>query len=129
MKPYLKQATADTPSVIFDAEKNIFELSQMSLPEDAVDFYAPILTWLEAYMVQPNPQTVFNMKLEYFNTASSKQLIQILLLLQELNKKSEVKVVWYYNELDDDMLALGQEYSQIINVPFEIVPVKTNEKI
>ena len=81
MKPYIKTATADTPSVILDAERGIFEISQMSLPEDAVDFYSPMLAWLREYAQNPNPETVFNMKLEYFNTASSKQLIQILLIL------------------------------------------------
>ena len=120
----MKDATADTPGVVFDAEKNIFELTQMSLPEDAVDFYSPLLVWFEEYSTKPNPQTVFSMKLEYFNTASSKQLIQILLLLQELNKKSQVKVKWYYKEIDEDMMALGEEYSQIINVPFELICVK-----
>ena len=92
MKPYIKTATADTPSVILDADRGIFEISQMSLPEDAVDFYTPILAWLKDYAKDPNPETVFNMKLEYFNTASSKQLIQILLLLQDMKDKSNVLV-------------------------------------
>ena len=54
MKPYIKTATADTPSVILDAERGIFEISQMSLPEDAVDFYSPILAWLREYAQNRN---------------------------------------------------------------------------
>lgn len=123
MKPYIKTATADTPSVILDAEKGIFEISQMSLPEDAVDFYSPILAWLREYAQSPNPETVFNMKLEYFNTASSKQLIQILLILQEMKDRSNVLVKWFYKEIDEDMLALGEEYKQIMQIPFELTLV------
>ena len=123
MKPYIKTATADTPSVILDAEKGIFEISQMSLPEDAVDFYSPILAWLREYAQNPNPETVFNMKLEYFNTASSKQLIQILLILQEMKDRSNVLVKWFYKEIDEDMLALGEEYKQIMQIPFELTLV------
>ena len=123
MKPYIKIATADTPSVILDADRGIFEISQMSLPEDAVDFYAPILSWLREYAQDPNPDTVFNMKLEYFNTASSKQLIQVLLILQEMEKRSNVLVKWFYKEIDEDMLSLGEEYKQIMKVPFELIVV------
>lgn len=123
MKPYIKTATADTPSVILDAERGIFEISQMSLPEDAVDFYSPILAWLREYALNPNPETVFNMKLEYFNTASSKQLIQILLILQEMKDRSNVLVKWFYKEIDEDMLALGEEYKQIMQIPFELTLV------
>ena len=123
MKPYIKTATADTPSVILDADRGIFEISQMSLPEDAVDLYAPILSWLREYAQDPNPDTVFNMKLEYFNTASSKQLIQVLLILQEMEKRSNVLVKWFYKEIDEDMLSLGEEYKQIMKVPFELIVV------
>ena len=105
------------------AESGVFEISQMSLPEDAVDFYAPIINWLMEYSENPQKETVFNMKLEYFNTASSKQLIQILLLLGNLKGKTDIKVNWYYKEIDEDMQALGEEYSQIINLPFNLIPV------
>ena len=81
MEPLIKEATVDTPKVVMDAEKGIFLLAQMSLPEDAVDFYTPVIQWITEYAKNPNPETVFEMKLDYFNTASSKQLIQILLFL------------------------------------------------
>ncbi|MBQ5453523.1 MAG: DUF1987 domain-containing protein [Bacteroidales bacterium] len=123
MEPFIKEPTIDTPRVVLDAESGVFEISQMSLPEDAVDFYAPIINWLMEYSENPQKETVFNMKLEYFNTASSKQLIQILLLLGNLKGKTDIKVNWYYKEIDEDMQALGEEYSQIINLPFNLIPV------
>ncbi|MBR4266731.1 MAG: DUF1987 domain-containing protein [Bacteroidales bacterium] len=123
MEPFVKEPTVDTPKVVLDADKGIFELAQMSLPEDAVDFYAPIIQWFTEYAENPNPKTVFDMKLEYFNTASSKQIIQILLLLQNFKDKSDITVNWYYKEIDEDMQAIGDEYSQIINLPFNLIPV------
>jgi hypothetical protein len=123
MEPFIKEPTIDTPRVVLDAESGVFEISQMSLPEDAVDFYAPIINWLMEYSENPQKETVFNMKLEYFNTASSKQLIQILLLLGNLKGKTDIKVNWYYKEIDEDMQALGEEYSQIINLPFNLISV------
>ena len=123
MEPFIKEPTIDTPRVVLDADSGVFEISQMSLPEDAVDFYAPIINWLMEYSENPQKETVFNMKLEYFNTASSKQLIQILLLLGNLKGKTDIKVNWYYKEIDEDMQALGEEYSQIINLPFNLISV------
>ncbi len=128
MELFVKEPTVDTPKVILDADKGIFELAQMSLPEDAVDFYSPIIQWFTEYSKSPNEKTVFDMKLEYFNTASSKQIIQILLLLQGFKDKSDIVINWYYKEIDEDMQAIGEEYSQIINLPFNLIPIAKKAK-
>lgn len=121
MKALLIQATADTPKVHLDKSSNTFEISGLSLPEDAIEFYKPIMGWLEDYSADPNAETHFNLKLEYFNTASSKQIIQLLLFLEKLNAKSGVKIFWHYKDIDEDMHDLGEEYSEIIKVDFELV--------
>ncbi len=121
MKPLIIEATADTPKIHFDPDKKIFEIAGLSLPEDALEFYKPVLEWLEKYAENPLPETVFDFKLEYFNTASSKQLIQILMFLEKLNQKSKVKIRWHYKDIDEDMRDLGEEYSEIIKVDFELV--------
>jgi len=121
MKALEIQATADTPTVVLDKDKNYFEISGLSLPEDAIEFYKPIMAWLEDYADDPNADTIFNLKLEYFNTASSKQIIQLLLFLEKLNSKTNVKIRWHYKDIDEDMHDLGEEYSEIIKVKFELV--------
>ena len=73
----------DTPNVILDAENGIFEISGRSLPEDVAAFYEPIIDWLDEYAESPNDKTVFDFKLEYFNTASSKLLLDVLLKLED----------------------------------------------
>ncbi|MBR2201766.1 MAG: DUF1987 domain-containing protein [Bacteroidales bacterium] len=117
------QGTDDTPTVILDKENNIFEISGRSLPEDVVVFYKPILEWLDEYKNDPLDQTVFNFKLEYFNTASSKLLLDVLLKLEDINNDGhEVLVKWHYPDDDEDMEEAGEEYSDIVDVPFEQVP-------
>ncbi len=69
--------TDDCPSVIFDTDNSKFEISGKSLPEDVVSFYQPLLDWLEEYKTTPIDKTVFNFKLVYFNTASSKMIISL----------------------------------------------------
>ncbi len=121
MKSLEIQATADTPKVVLDKDKNYFEISGLSLPEDAIEFYKPVMGWLEEYADEPNHDTTFNLKLEYFNTASSKQIIQLLLFLEKLNTKTKVKIRWHYKDIDEDMHDLGEEYSEIIKVDFDLV--------
>ncbi|MBQ5575736.1 MAG: DUF1987 domain-containing protein [Bacteroidales bacterium] len=117
------QGTDDTPTVTLDKENNIFEISGRSLPEDVVVFYKPILEWLDEYKNDPLDQTVFNFKLEYFNTASSKLLLDVLLKLEDINNDGhEVLVKWHYPDDDEDMEEAGEEYSDIVDVPFEQVP-------
>lgn len=114
------KGTEDTPNVILDAAENIMEISGRSLPEDVSSFYGPILNWLVEYSKSPNPKTVFNFKLVYFNTASSKLILDILMKLEELkNKGNDVLVKWYYPEDDEDMQEAGNEYADIVEVPFE----------
>ncbi len=114
--------TDDTPTVILDAENDIFELSGRSLPEDVTAFYDPILNWLDEYAASPNPKTVLTFKLVYFNTASSKLLLDILMKLEEMHEDGkDVLVKWYYPEDDEDMQEAGEEYADIVDVPFEQV--------
>ncbi len=115
------KGTDDTPNVILDAESNIIEFSGRSLPEDVVTFYAPVIQWIEEYAKSPNPKTDVIFRLEYFNTASSKILLDILLKFEDiLNAGHEVVVQWYFQEDDEDMEEAGEEYSEIVDIPFEM---------
>ncbi len=116
------QGTEDTPKVILDKEKEIMEISGRSLPEDVASFYEPVLTWLEEYAQNPNKKTVFNFKLVYFNTASSKLLLDILMKLEEIHEAGhDVLIRWHFPEDDEDMEEAGEEYADIVDVPFEQV--------
>jgi hypothetical protein len=112
--------TDDSPQVILDKENNQFEISGKSLPEDVVDFYQPVLDWLGNYRSDPNPRTEFTFKLIYFNTASSKLILDILLILEEMIEEGkEVMVKWLSMQRDEDMHEAGKEYDEMVDVPFE----------
>ncbi len=116
------KGTDDTPSVILDKDNEIFEISGRSLPEDVTTFYEPILNWLEEYAENPNAKTIFSFKLVYFNTASSKLLLDILMKLEEMYENgNDVLIKWYFPEDDEDMEEAGEEYADIVDIPFEQV--------
>jgi hypothetical protein len=116
------RATNDTPKVLLDPENDVFEISGRSLPEDVVSFYQPVLDWLEDYKDAPNDFTEFVFKYIYFNTATSKLVQDILIKLEEIHESGDkVQVIWFYEEDDEDMLDLGEEFSENVDIPFEII--------
>jgi len=106
----------DTPRVVLDAENEIFEISGRSLPEDCIEFYGPVFAWLAEYKLHPNELTRFVFKLDYFNTASSKIILDLLTTLKEI---PHTKIHWYYTEDDEDILESGLEFSEQVPIPFE----------
>ncbi len=124
MNPLVIQETIDSPYVCLDKEKNIFEIKGKSLPENVNIFYQPIIDWFSDYFKNPNPETVINFKLDYLNTASSKALLSLLLVVEDAVKNGiNASVKWYYEEDDEDMKDIGEEYSDIIQIPFEIIQI------
>lgn len=110
------EGTEDTPRIILDKKNGIMEISGRSLPEDSTEFYKPVLDWIEAYANDPNASTLFVFKLEYFNTASSKLILDVLYALEDL---PGIKVQWYFHEEDEDMEEAGEEFSELVEIPFE----------
>ena len=112
--------TDDTPGILLDAGNDVFEISGRSLPEDVTSFYEPVLNWLDEYAEDPKPKTEFVFKLTYFNTASSKVLLDILMKLEDISSAGkEVLVKWYSPDDDEDMQEAGEEYADIVDVEFE----------
>lgn len=116
------KGTDDTPFVTLDKGANIFQISGRSLPEDVNMFYGPVLAWIDEYKDAPNTKTEFDFKLEYFNTASSKVILDILLKLEEIIEAGHSVVIkWHYHEDEEDMLEAGEEYADIVEIPFEYI--------
>jgi SiaC family regulatory phosphoprotein len=110
------EGAEDTPKIILNKQNGIFEISGRSLPEDSAEFYRPVLEWIAEYAKSPNPSTEFTLKLEYFNTASSKLILDVLSALEDIKG---MKILWYFHEDDEDMEEAGEEFSELVEIPFE----------
>lgn len=116
------KGTDDTPEVILDKDDNEFRFSGKSLPEDVREFYTPVLEWIKEYGNNPNEKTEIEFKMDYFNTASSKQILDILEAFEEIHEAgNDMFVRWYYQEDDDDMHEAGESFFEIVEIPFEII--------
>jgi len=124
MEPISIEGTAKTPTVKFNSENGVIEIKGRSIPENSVEFYKPLVDWLEEYKKNPLPKTLVNIQLEYFNTSSSKCILDVFKKLEAIQKgKNEVEINWYYEEDDEDMLEAGEDYESIIRVPFKMIEI------
>jgi len=122
MEPLRIQATVKTPEVLFDPANEVFEIKGKSVPDDAEEFYHDILEWVEDYVSNPKEKTIIKIDLEYFNISSSKRILFLFYKLNELKEKgNDIKIIWYYNEDDEDMFEVGQDYAFMVKIPFEFV--------
>jgi len=116
------EGTSKTPTVIFNSEEGILELKGRSIPENSIEFYKSLVDSLDEYASNPKDVTKVNMQLEYFNTSSSKCILDIFKKLETIHKLGkEVVINWYYEEDDEDMLEAGEDYQAIIKVPFKMI--------
>jgi len=114
--------TRQTPEISFNAESGILKLDGRSIPENTFEFFTPVLNWLDEYVSSAPDKVVAKINLEYFNTSSSKYILEILKRLKViLGEGKDVLVEWYYEEDDEEMMETGEDYEDVSGLPFEII--------
>ena len=119
------EGTPKTPTIRFDMKSGEMLIKGRSIPENSIEFYKPLTEALDAYSESPQGDTKVNIQLEYFNTSSSKCILDVFKKLEKINSGgSSVVINWHYEEDDEDMLEAGEDYEAIINVPFKMIEVE-----
>ena len=119
--------TLETPGIEFNTSKGYLLIKGRSIPENSVEFYEPLFDALRSYSERPKQLTKVDFKFEYFNTSSSKCILDLLRAIEKINDGSiEVAIDWFYDEDDDEILEIGEDYSQFINVPFNLRMIPNN---
>ncbi len=119
------EGSAKTPTIKFEPATGKLLIRGRSIPENSIEFYKPLVDKLEEYAGSPQSSTNVDIQLEYFNTSSSKCILDVFKKLEAINAgSSEVVINWHYEEDDEDMLEAGEDYQAIINVPFKMVEME-----
>ena len=123
MNTYKVDETFKTPAIIGNVEEGTLLMKGRSLPENAKSFYMPFREWLLHYYSSPAKKLVVIIQLEYYNTATSKLLVNLLLKLEKLKDKKEVVVEWRYDEDDLEMEETGLDFKNLIGDMILMKPV------
>ena len=104
MENFYLESSSKTPELKFEADTGRFLIEGRSIPENSIEYYKPLFEWLDYYAQNPKPETILDVKLEYFNTSSSKCLVEIFRKLERMQDNgNKVLINWYYEEDDEDM--------------------------
>ena len=122
MDRFFLEGTPKTPKLDFNGESGMFEISGRSIPENSVEFYRPLLDWLEKYIKNPVEHITLVVKLEYFNTSSSKCLVDVFRRLERMYQQGTyIHVKWFYEPEDEDMQDSGLDFKEITRLPLEMI--------
>ena len=128
MENFYLSETPKTPEIECKFEEGKLFISGRSIPENSIEFYKPLFDWLDRYITEPRDHTEVNVKLEYFNTSSSKCLVEVFRRLEKIhrqeNNTSNVKINWYYEEDDEDMEESGEDFKEIISIPIVMIQME-----
>jgi len=116
------EKTNNTPSIYIDEANLLCRIEGSSYPEDAYEVYQHVLDWLSRVGFNFQAELVVEFDYDFLNSISHKKVWQILHELKQFYKNGKsVKVVWYYDENDDDIMEAGEDLAELMNIPFELV--------
>lgn len=121
LHPLIVEATEDTPEVYFSASEGVFRLKGRSLPENAWQFYQPLIEWTRSYCSMYCQDTRIELHMDYFNSSSGRFLFEILTIMElESLDKSRFHVYWYAESEDELMIEKGEELQSLLDLAFTI---------
>lgn len=116
---YMIKGTGETPEVIMNKAEGLISFSGRSLPENPRVFYGPIKNWIKEYSTNPAQKTKVVFDLEYFNTSSSKMILEIIEIIRDIYPSPDnLLMEWHYMEDDEDMLEAGEDFSEVADIKF-----------
>ena len=109
-----REASERTPKIVFKFDEGKFLISGESYPEDVSQFYGPPMEALETYFDGlKDTEVTFTFAFVYFNSSTAKIVMGLFDLLDSAAETgNSVKVVWEYEEDDDNMEELGEEFGE-----------------
>ncbi len=125
MEPLLLDASKSTPFVRFDSVTGVCEIAGECYPENAGKFFGPMFLWLKEYLAaDSNPPLEFNIRMNYFNSSSSKAFMNLFELLDESAAAGRrVCVNWRFHPENEPIIEAGEEFKEeLSSVVFNLVP-------
>ena len=112
----------NTPEIIFDPENKHFEISGRCFPENSKKFFKPVLEWFDAFMPEADKSIEFAFGFYYISSSSIISVLELIKRLDLLKDKGHhVTINWKYDEDDEDIRKIGEDYSRITKVSFHLV--------
>ncbi|MCS6809125.1 MAG: DUF1987 domain-containing protein [Bacteroidota bacterium] len=123
MEALVIPATDNTPLIDFNPETGELWIIGESFPDLAHEFYRPVVEWFQTYVASTRGPIFLKFKFSYFNTSTSKYIINFFSLAEgAVAAGRSIEVEWYYPAHDDNIKQNGIELSDGFNIVFSLKP-------
>jgi len=121
MEKWTIDATDRSPLVLLDRESSILKIEGRSYPEEGMDFFDPIILRFKTLQKSENPIKTIHVRLEYYNSATSKALAELFQGLVSIKRAGlEATVIWEYEEEDDGIQEDIDMFIDTFDLKFDI---------
>lgn len=111
-------ATDCLPAIEFSPDGKL-KMEGKSIPEDANRVFNPLIEFIDQLEVS---EVVFDINLIYFNTASSKKIMEMLRHLDANSRIEQILVNWHFEEGDEDSVETAEIYEEsLFRVDFRYI--------
>ena len=118
------EPTQISPEIELLKDGSVFIIKGRSMPENSELFYQPVLNWIERQYSGSDVSIVLDVKLDYYNTGSFIRLMGLFNLLGKLNESgADFRIRWICDSDDEDNIADGESFKEVVKVPFDIVAI------
>jgi SiaC family regulatory phosphoprotein len=114
-------ATDETPEVFLTCKSLPSYLKGRSLPENAFEFYRPIISWAKNYVEAAHENLDLTISFDYLNSSSSRFLFEMLHAMDQSPQSSTFVVKWQVDPEDELMIEKGEELQRLLKLKIEIV--------
>lgn len=117
------KATEESPAISVKEDGTVLSIQGRSTSTMAADSFRQLSLWLDEFgrLDGLRPLT-FEFQLEYYNTLTSRLLLDMLFKLEKLYEKGhKIRVHWYFDRFDADLREAGDAYAAMVSLPFEFI--------
>lgn len=117
------QGTQSSPTIRGDWEKGTLYMEGDSYPENSFELFADMITWTNQFLKETDRPLTLELSLLYLNTSSIKIMMDLFDAMEEafLNGQRSMTVNWYYDEENERVAELAEEFKEDCTFPFSIV--------
>jgi len=114
------EQTLHTPLVVASFDEGIISIKGKIIPENPDEFFHQLEILTQKCLTDKKHGPLhLNIQLDYFNTPSSKMLARYFKSILP----GRPQINWHYEKGDDSIREAGEDYSMLLNFPFNIVEI------
>jgi hypothetical protein len=120
---YLSDEKNTLPHISLDEKTTTIVIKGRSTSSSAEKVFEGVIEQMKEFLIKNFKDLTLEIDLEFFNTPTSKKLLDLFRLIKNISKTNghKMTVKWYFEKGDDDMLDSGEDYESILEVPFKFI--------